>query len=390
MGCSASLSSASSLVLGHSDSPAMSVSDDSSKTSQGKEKHIEKFTILLIGAGDSGKTTIRKQLCNIYQSQYQTVEARKQFSSVVVGNLLDGTLQVLGKMEGRKDTFAEVHNEAKLGQDYISPAIARTLTSLYFDDHEFRRTLKSKGGEIQVPDCYHTFMKRMRDYPQWGGAGWVPDEDDCVRSRARTNGITKVDLFIDRRKYTIIDVGGQRAERRKWLDNNGNLGKISLVVFVSSLAEYNQSLFEERPKNRLEESLDLFTECINSDWLKNTPVVLYLNKRDVFDRKYTKDCIPLNVSGRFPDAPQGVVPTPDAITWIVSRFAKRRKNNQKISAFVLTATSPARVKTVFDHCCDLLISRDFLVQPGNSNKSATLSSHVSSTTQSQSSVQSLT
>jgi hypothetical protein len=258
------------------------------------------------------------------------------------------------------------------------------IQTLYTENTAFRETMKFRGNEVQLADNYHDFCKRLREYPIWGGPGWVPTVDDCVRARARTTGVAKVDLVIDHRKFTIVDVGGQRAERRKWLNNTANLRSVDLVVFVASLSEYDQQLFEERSKNRLEESLNLFSECINSDWLKDRPAVLYLNKKDVFDRKFKKEKIPLNATGRFPDAPSGAVDSAQAITWIVSKYAKRRKCNQRLSAFVMSATSPDRVKTVFDQCCDMLVKREFLIQGANSSRSTQISEGSTSNVSSQS------
>lgn len=362
------------------------VKDPSVNMSAHAEKYLESFTILFVGAGDSGKSTLRKQVSNIYESTFRSPDFRKSFATIIVGNLLDGTLQVLTHMDAHDvEVFDMLKEEAREGKDYISAWAAKTIFSLYTENPKFRQTIKVRGSEVQLADNYHDFCKRLREYPVWGGQGWIPNVDDCVRARARTTGVAKVDLVIDKRKFTIVDVGGQRAERRKWLNNTANVRSVDLVVFVASLSEYDQRLFEERSKNRLEESLDLFSECINSDWLKDRPAVLYLNKKDVFDRKFKKEKIPLNVSGRFPDAPSGdSVDSAQAITWIVSKYAKRRKCNQRLSAFVMSATSPDRVKTVFDQCCDMLIKREFLIQGSNAR-----STHISEGSASNVSSQSL-
>jgi hypothetical protein len=328
-------------------------------------------------------TALRKQLSNIYDTTFKSPEHRRSYAPIIVGNLLDGTLQVLSMIsDSNKATFIDLQKEARAGGDHISSWAAKTIQELYSTDAKFKETIRGKGNEVQLTDNYHEFCKRLRDYPAWGGPGWIPSVEDCVRARARTSGVAKMDLVIEQRKFTIIDVGGQRAERRKWLNNSSNLRSVDLVIFVASLSEYDQQLFEERTKNRLEESLDLFSECINSEWLKDRPAVLYLNKKDVFDRKYKRDKVPLNVSGRFPDAPSGTVESAQAITWIVSKYAKRRKRNQRLSAFVMSATSPDRVKSVFDQCCSMLIKRDFLIQQGS--KSTQISEGSASNVSSQS------
>ena len=304
--------------------------------------------------------------------EFRSAEYRKTFAPVIIGNILDGTLQVLSKMENMRGVFVKIQQEARLGAAALSPSIMKTIRSLYFDNPVFMETIKTKASDVQLADSYHDFVKRLKDYPAWGGNEWVPSVDDCIRSRERTFGISKLEMKVNGRRICIYDVGGQRAERRKWLNNNANLPKMSLAIFAISLSEYDQYLFEDRPKNRLEESLDLFEETINSDWLRKVPVVLLLNKKDLFDRKLVREDIPLNVSGRFSDAPLTEDPS-EAITWMVSKFAQRRIVNRRLCAFVLSATSASRVKSVFDQIEGMLTTRSFFVDPASSQKSTNIS-----------------
>ena len=49
-----------------------------------------------------------------------------------------------------------------------------------------------------------------------------------------------------------------------------------------------QVLAEDRTRNRLEESLGLFDGIINLSWFKEVPVILFLNKDDLFRDKIEK------------------------------------------------------------------------------------------------------
>jgi len=44
-------------------------------------------------------------------------------------------------------------------------------------------------------------------------------------------------------------------------------------------------LYEDGKTNRLHESLNLFGEIINSRWFKRIPIILFLNKIDLFKEK---------------------------------------------------------------------------------------------------------
>ena len=46
----------------------------------------------------------------------------------------------------------------------------------------------------------------------------------------------------------MVDVGGQRSERRKWIQCFDN---VTSVLFIISLSEFNQVLIEDNLTNRL-------------------------------------------------------------------------------------------------------------------------------------------
>jgi len=45
----------------------------------------------------------------------------------------------------------------------------------------------------------------------------VPSTSECIIVRVRTSGVLEEELVIDKLRFKIFDVGGQRAERRKWI-----------------------------------------------------------------------------------------------------------------------------------------------------------------------------
>jgi guanine nucleotide-binding protein subunit alpha len=82
--------------------------------------------------------------------------------------------------------------------------------------------------------------------------------------------------------YRIIDVGGQRSERKKWMHH---FEDVDLVLFLVALSEYDQALYEDGSVNRLQEALDLFHSICQSQWFTRTAVQLVFNKTDLFREK---------------------------------------------------------------------------------------------------------
>jgi len=83
----------------------------------------------------------------------------------------------------------------------------------------------------------------------------------------------------------MVDVGGQRSERKKWIHC---FEDVTAVVFCVAMSEYDQTLYEDENVKRLDESVKLFDEICNSRWFSETSVILFLNKSDIFREKIKK------------------------------------------------------------------------------------------------------
>lgn len=82
---------------------------------------------------------------------------------------------------------------------------------------------------------------------------------------------THADLCLGAR----FDVGGQRSERRKWIQC---FDDVTAVIFVTALSGYDMKLFEDQLVNRIHESLTLFDAICNNKFFLNTAMILFLNK----------------------------------------------------------------------------------------------------------------
>jgi hypothetical protein len=85
----------------------------------------------------------------------------------------------------------------------------------------------------------------------------------------------------------VIDVGGQRSERRKWIHC---FDEVTAIIFFTALSEYDQKLSEDETTNRMSESLKLFYDISHYKAFaqQNTPIILFLNKADLFEKKIVK------------------------------------------------------------------------------------------------------
>lgn len=147
-----------------------------------------------------------------------------------------------------------------------------------------------------------------------GEAAYVPTESDVLRACQKSTQITESRFTIGpllcvlhpffsnhgptlTYEYSVhmVDVGGQRSERTKWMHC---FDSVTVIVFCVALSDYDQVLLEEEEKegktNRMAESIMLFESVVNSRWFIKTSIVLFLNKTDLFKAKIPDVCSPLS------------------------------------------------------------------------------------------------
>ncbi|KAF4520533.1 hypothetical protein B566_EDAN008732 [Ephemera danica] len=111
---------------------------------------------------------------------------------------------------------------------------------------------------------------------------YTPSEQDILRCRVLTSGIFETRFQVDKVNFHMFDVGGQRDERRKWIQC---FNDVTAIIFVTACSSYNMVLREDPTQNRLRESLDLFKSIWNNRWLRTISVILFLNKQDLLAEK---------------------------------------------------------------------------------------------------------
>lgn len=137
----------------------------------------------------------------------------------------------------------------------------------------------------------------------------------------------------------MIDIGGQRPERKNWIRT---FEGVTTIIFCVSLSEYDQCLLEEPTQNRLLESFQLFQSIVTSRWFVNTSIVLFLNKKDIFQRKITK----ISLSDYFPDF-SGGQDYGRATDFIKQKFLGLNVNKLQIYPYLTEATDTNNINLVF-------------------------------------------
>lgn len=130
--------------------------------------------------------------------------------------------------------------------------------------------------------------------------GWIPCDQDFLQARFRTTGIAETTFKLGAMNLRMIDIGGQRSERKKWIHC---FEDVSCMIFVAAISGYDQRTAEDpnavrliglqdcdnealtQSQNQMHEAFILFDLLVNGEHFKHTPIILFLNKIDVFKKK---------------------------------------------------------------------------------------------------------
>jgi guanine nucleotide-binding protein G(i) subunit alpha len=96
--------------------------------------------------------------------------------------------------------------------------------------------------------CFAPARSYFAKVAEIAAPGYLPSVEDVLRSRVRTSGIVEEIYNISGVDFAIYDVGGQRNERKKWIHC---FDGVTAVIFVASLSEYDQVLYEDHSVNRM-------------------------------------------------------------------------------------------------------------------------------------------
>uniref|UniRef100_A0A452GLD4 Uncharacterized protein n=1 Tax=Gopherus agassizii TaxID=38772 RepID=A0A452GLD4_9SAUR len=297
------------------------------KLKEDAEKDARTVKLLLLGAGESGKSTIVKQMKIIHQDGY-SLEECLEFISIIYSNTLQSMLAIVRAMGTLSIQYGD---SARQQRGYIA------------DPHE-------KGPKFQaLPLCLGSYLS---DLARLVAPGYVPTEQDVLRSRVKTTGIIETQFSFKDLNFRMFDVGGQRSERKKWIHC---FEGVTCIIFIAALSAYDMVLVEDDEVNRMHESLHLFNSICNHRYFAITSIVLFLNKKDVFLEKIRK----AHLSICFPDY-DGPNTFEDAGAYIKVQFLElnMRRDVKEIYSHLTCATDTENVKFVFDAVTDIIIKEN--------------------------------
>uniref|UniRef100_A0A8C5T433 G protein subunit alpha o1 n=1 Tax=Malurus cyaneus samueli TaxID=2593467 RepID=A0A8C5T433_9PASS len=301
-------------------------------------------------AGESGKSTIVKQMKIIHEDGFSGEDV-KQYKPVVYSN----TIQSLAAIVRAMDTLGIEYGdkERRVSENHT----AWVQTTEHQGLQSMSRRLWADSG---IQECFNRSREyQLNDSAQYyldsldriGAADYQPTEQDILRTRVKTTGIVETHFTFKNLHFRLFDVGGQRSERKKWIHC---FEDVTAIIFCVALSGYDQVLHEDETTNRMHESLKLFDSICNNKWFTDTSIILFLNKKDIFEEKIKKS--PLSIC--FPEY-TGPNAFTEAVAYIQTQYeSKNKSSNKEIYTHITCATDTNNIQFVFDAVTDVIIANN--------------------------------
>ncbi|ROT41386.1 guanine nucleotide-binding protein alpha-2 subunit [Sodiomyces alkalinus F11] len=324
---------------------------------QDEKRMAKEVKLLLLGAGESGKSTVLKQMKLIYAQGFSKSE-KLEWKPVVFNNVVQSFRLIFDAMRELGVGFENPENDKHMAylmvdyeisardplpKDYLEP-----IKSLWADGGV--KMAIAKGNEFALHDNLAYFCD---DIDRLWEDDYVPSDQDLLRCRLRTTGITESVFELGQLTYRMFDVGGQRSERKKWIHCFEN---VNCLLFLVAISGYDQCLVEDRDGNQMNEALMLWESIANSHWFTKSALILFLNKMDLFKGKLAHS--PIQAQG-FTDYHGPPDDWKAASKYFLDKFkALNRNTDKEIYGHFTNATDTNLLKITMDSVQDMIIQRN--------------------------------
>jgi GTPase SAR1 family protein len=292
--------------------------------------------LLLLGTGESGKSTILKQMKLIHgqgfthqerslyaqvmweQAFVQMMEIVRQARFLGISLDCDDPHSVLNShmtlltnadpndsampdwdalyediksqrrfMEGENLPMVYTDSPLKFADNVLKvspaerPQIAHAISELWTKDTGIKQCF-ARSNEYQLEDAASYYFDNVHSLAD---PYYLASDEDVIRGRIKTTGVSETPFLVGGQMLSIIDVGGQKSERKKWMHC---FDDVTSVLFVVALSEYDQVLYEDSGVNRMQDSICLFDYICNFKTFIDKPIILFLNKCDLLEAKLKK------------------------------------------------------------------------------------------------------
>ncbi|GMT04434.1 hypothetical protein PENTCL1PPCAC_26608, partial [Pristionchus entomophagus] len=341
-----------------------------------KKEDLSRLKILLLGGADAGKSTIVKQMRILHMNGFNRDEMQSfqkylrynlfQIFHMIAIGVQECILSISDHEKEVIDRFSEslswiididIDKEIEYLHNFLKMQCVTTFMDLY-------------PNYSSLPDNAHYYMPNVDSLLN---EEYMPTPEDILHLRIPTTDVNEINFTFSTCTIRLIDVGGQRTYRKKWIHF---FDGVAAVLFVASMAAYDQSLdevdttnkpilykdlFSDEPEkkvkvqNRLRDSAHLFGEMLRTKFLTSAAFILFLNKKDLFSKKLHNSPLGNYIHGYKGGSYE------EASEYLKTYFLKRKSKKdreRKIYSHYTCATDTQNVEFVFKATCDIVLQKN--------------------------------
>uniref|UniRef100_A0A4W4EJZ8 Guanine nucleotide binding protein (G protein), alpha transducing activity polypeptide 1 n=1 Tax=Electrophorus electricus TaxID=8005 RepID=A0A4W4EJZ8_ELEEL len=322
------------------------------KLKEDADKDARTVKLLLLGAGESGKSTIVKQMKIIHKDGY-SLEECLEFIAIIYSNTLQSIMAIVKAMNTLNITYGEaaqqdnarklMHLADTIEEGTMPKELSDIILQLWKDTGI--QACFERASEYQLNDSAGYYLNDLERLIQ---PGYVPTEQDVLRSRVKTTGIIETQFSFKDLNFRMFDVGGQRSERKKWIHC---FEGVTCIIFIAALSAYDMVLVED------DEVVRLHNHYCST--VTHTILFICLFKNRMHENVFLEKIKKAHLSMCFPEY-DGPNTYEDAGNYIKVQFLdlNMRRDIKEIYSHMTCATDTENVKFVFDAVTDIIIKEN--------------------------------
>jgi len=136
---------------------------------------------------------------------------------------------------------------------------------------------------LKLDEWSEFFLKHI---DRVAASDYIPTTDDILHARIQTMGVAEHTFNVNVNGRPVLwhlyDVGGARGQRHSWVPF---FDDANAIIFMAPVSAFDQYLEEDPRTNRIDDSLQLFTQICSNVLLRSVHLVLFLNKTDLLRAK---------------------------------------------------------------------------------------------------------
>ncbi|XGW35810.1 hypothetical protein V3C99_019193 [Haemonchus contortus] len=317
--------------------------------------------ILLLGSGESGKSTFIKQMNIIHGAGEFTADEVRAYRQQIYQNvisamrvLLDARskLNIPWEKPEREKNVPEIMrftvSDLLKGIDFTTFVDISSIIEDFWDDAAVKQTYE-KRNLFQISDSCQYFFDHINRISM---PNFLPTNKDILYCRKATRGICEHTFEINKIPFRFIDVGGQRSQRQKWFQC---FTDITSILFMVASNEYDQVILEDRRTNRVVESRSVFETIVNNRAFSNVSIILFMNKSDLLKEKVPKS----DIRQYFSDFTGDHLNVRDVQFFLVDKFETSRKDRARPFFYhYTTAIDTENIRRVFIDVRDTILQQN--------------------------------